>query len=397
MKTTIIDFIKQNQGTNITKRSLGKMENTIKNLSNWETDNSNRNENIKISDDKLYTITNFYKEFISNFVNVFPNIILNEVNYDNSNIPKYYGFSMNHSLKLKKNIVGYYEKLKSFYGKQTLANVLNEIQKSSKNITRIANATPKFSSIHIEEDKTIKPVFDERTSRFLFEYYLLRVLINYIDLSDEKEMFVTNITKQHEESTLSSLEYLEDIETRSEIGPSFNNNTNVALIKGNKSELKQRTAELLIAFIDILNIQKNTLDVSYEIVQDRVFKLREREKDMVTDRLKNMTTELRDVDTILKINKLGMYSVGMQKGLTMYDKDYYENEEELRNEMSKAEKKIRETNPDSNDGNIDLLVGDYMEEQDNARGIEDDAYGSYDPYGSDDNDGYDNDEYDNDE
>ena len=300
---------------------------------------------------------------------------------------------MNHSLKLKKNIVGYYEKLKSFYGKQTLANVLNEIQKSSKNITRIANATPKFSSIHIEEDKTIKPVFDERTSRFLFEYYLLRVLINYIDLSDEKEMFVTNITKQHEESTLSSLEYLEDIETRSEIGPSFNNNTNVALIKGNKSELKQRTAELLIAFIDILNVQKNTLDVSYEIVQDRVFKLREREKDMVTDRLKNMTEELRDVDTILKINKLGMYSVGMQKGLTMYDKDYYENEEELRNEMSKAEKKIRETNPDSNDGNIDLLVGDYMEEQDNARGIEDDAYGSDDGY--DEYDEYD--EYDNDE
>ena len=102
MKSEIINFIKQHKGSNITKRSLEKMENTINKLSDWETDKSNRNENIKISDDKLYTITNFYKEFISNFVNVFPNIILNEVNYDNSNIPKYYGFSMNHSLKLKK-------------------------------------------------------------------------------------------------------------------------------------------------------------------------------------------------------------------------------------------------------------------------------------------------------
>ena len=44
-----------------------------------------------------------------------------------------------------------------------------------------------------------------------------------------------------------------------------------------------------------------------------MFKLREREKDLVTDRLKMMTDQERDADTILKINKLGMYSKGMQK------------------------------------------------------------------------------------
>ena len=38
-------------------------------------------------------------------------------------------------------------------------------------------------------------------------------------------------------------------------------------------------------------------------MQDRVFKLREREKDLVTDILKNMTDELREADNILKINK----------------------------------------------------------------------------------------------
>ena len=116
-------------------------------------------------------------------------------------------------------------------------------------------------------------------------------------------------------------------------------------------------------FINILNNQKDTIDTSYEEIQDRVFKLREREKDMVTDRLKKLTDEGRDVDTILKSNKLGMYSKGMQKGLTTLDKDYYDTEETFRDEMLQAERKIRETNQDANDNNIDILLDEYREQR----------------------------------
>jgi len=363
MKEEIIEFVQKNTGPNISNSSVRKMTKTIENLSNWVADNSTRNESIKISDDKLYNIVNFYKDFISNFVNVFPNIILNKVNYDDVHIPNYYGFSKNHSNKLKKYIGGYYEKLKLFYGNPTLLNVLTTIQKTSRNLIRLANVTPKFSSIKMGEDKTIKPIFDERTSRFLFEYYLLRVLINYIELSDEQEMVVTEIRKDSEVSDIFAVEYLEEVETRVDLAMTSRNQKDVTLLTGNKKELRQKTAELLIAFVDILNNQKDTVDISYEEIQDRVFRLREKEKDMVTDRLKNMTDELRDADTILKINKLGKYSVGMQKGLTMYDKEYYENEGELRDEMVKAERKIRQSNADANDENIDMLIDEYMEQQ----------------------------------
>jgi hypothetical protein len=363
MKEEIIEFVQKNTGPNISNSSVRKMTKTIENLSNWVADNSSRNENIKISDDKLYNIVNFYKNFISNFVNIFPNIILNKVNYDDVHIPNYYGFSKNHSNKLKNYIGGYYEKLKLFYGNPTLLNVLTTIQKSSRNLIRIANVTPKFSSIKMGADKIIKPVFDERTSRFLFEYYLLRVLINYIELSDEPEMIVTEVRKESEVSDIFAVEYLEEVETRVDLAMTSRNQTDVTLLTGNKKELRQKTAELLIAFVDILNNQKDTVDISYEEIQDRVFRLREKEKDMVTDRLKNMTDELRDTDTILKINKLGKYSVGMQKGLTMYDKDYYENEGDLRDEMVKAERKIRQANSDANDENIDILLDEYMEQQ----------------------------------
>jgi hypothetical protein len=362
MKEEVIDFVKKNSGSNVSNSSIKKMTKTIENLSKWIADDSHRNENNKISDDTLYNVVNFYKNFVDNFVKIFPNIILNEVNYDDVHIPNYFGFSTNHSNKLKKYIGGYYEKLKTFYGNPTLLNILTTIQKTSNNLVRISNVTPKFTSINIGE-KQIKPVFNERTSRFLYEYYLLRVLINYIELADEQDMVVTEVRKENEITDIFAVEYLEERETRVDLSMSSRNQIDVTLLTGNKKELRQKTAELLIAFIDILHNQKDTIDISYEEIQDRVFKLREKEKDMVTDRLKNMTDELRDADTILKINKLGKYSVGMQKGLTMYDKDYYEKEGHLRDEMLKAEKFIRKTNTDANDENIDILLDEFIEQQ----------------------------------
>jgi len=143
---------------------------------------------------------------------------------------------------------------------------------------------------------------------------------------------------------------------------------------GNKKELKQKTVDLLIAFMNIFTDEKDLIDISYEEIQDKVFKLREREKDMVTDRLKAMTDESRDVDTALKITKQGLYSKGLQKGLTLYDKDFYEEEQVLRDEMTKAERKIRRKNKNVTDDNIDLLVDEYLEQKAIDRDIDEDAY-----------------------
>ena len=65
---------------------------------------------------------------------------------------------------------------------------------------------------------------------------------------------------------------------------------------------------------------------------DIVFKIRQKEKDTFTDRLKVMTIESKDVDTMMKQHKLGDWSKGLQKGLTIYDKNTYD---EDRDEMEK--------------------------------------------------------------
>jgi len=374
MTNELIDFVQKNSGSSVTRNSIKKFSNTIKQLHNWLYDTSHRNEDIKISNDSMYNVINFYKNYIENFVSIFPNIILNKVNYDNTLIPNYYGFSKHHTNKLKKYISDYFEKLKPFYNVPTITKILTTIKTSGINVIKIAESTPCFSSIK-SGNKILKGVIDERTSRFLFEYYFLRILITYIELADREDMLVTETKKTIEVSDIFSVDYLEETETRIDLSMTGRIETDIRILTGNKKMLKQKTAELLVAFIEIFRNEKETVDTTYEEIQDRVFKLKEKEKDMVTDRLKSMTDEERETDTLLKVTKQGVYSKGLQKGLTMYDKNFYEEEQVLRDEMEKAERKIRKKNRDATDENIDILVDEFIEQGRVDDEIDSDAYG----------------------
>ena len=369
----IKDFIDKNKGSNVTRSSINKFNEAITNMLSWSCENSSRNENIKISDDCLYNTVNFYKSFITNFVNIFPNIILNKVDYENVLIPQYLGLSKPHSNKLKSHVKDYYQKLKVFYGVENIYNILTAIQRTSKNLLKLSQETPCFTSIKSGE-RIIKPVFDERTSRFLFQYYLLRIIINYIDLTDEDDMIVTEFTKQTQVEDLFTVEYLEERDTRVDIDITSKKQADRTILSGNKKGLRQTITQLIIVFFEILDNQKDIIDISYDDILDRVFKLKEKEKDMITDRLKSMSDEVRDADTILKINKLGVWSKGLQKGLTTYVKETFDEERDFREEMDKIEKNLRNKNKNIGDDELDILREDFLEQRDVDDDIEREAY-----------------------
>jgi transcriptional regulator of heat shock response len=148
--------------------------------------------------------------------------------------------------------------------------------------------------------------------------------------------------------------------------------------------LKQQAAHLLVVFFNTMTNHKTTVEVSYEDIQDRVFKLKEREKNIITDRLKGLTPEERDADTILKVNKLGVWSKGLQKGLTSYVAETYDDERELRENFDRLEKKLLRTNDDVNDQNRDMLLADLIDQEDMDNEAEQEAYdmrGATDDYG----------------
>jgi hypothetical protein len=122
-----------------------------------------------------------------------------------------------------------------------------------------------------------------------------------------------------------------------------------------------------------MNDHKDIIDRSYAEIMDKVFKISEREKDTFTDRLKAMTDEERDADTILKINKLGVWSKGLQKGLTSYTKETYDDERELMDKITEIERNVRK-NRNVTDTNIDQYTDEYLEQMDSDASLENEAY-----------------------
>jgi hypothetical protein len=353
MRKQLLDFIQQKG--KIRNSEFKKIDIFIKNMSVWESDNSTRNESSKISDDTMYNYIQFYKTFISMLSKVYPNMILNKTIHS-INVPKYWGLSKNHTKDVKKMVESYYTSIEKFYGKTVLNNVLFSIQEKTKNIILFSNETPTLTSIK-KEETSIYSVFDKRISTLLYEYYLLQIFTSYIDMTDNPLMIKKIIPQElNRGDNLFETEEEYQLET---VEPAY--------ISGDINELKENIASLLVAYVKVMNNVKDTINISYERVIDRVFKLREKEKDTFTDRLRDLTDEAREIDTILKINKLGVWNKGLTKGLKEYDPENYDQEKVVMQKVTELERKIRNNNSNMDDNNIDIVMDDYLEDMENIQ------------------------------
>jgi hypothetical protein len=293
----------------------------------------------------------------------------------------YWGFSRSHVEDIKAIVTSYYEPLKKFYGVKTINNVLYEIQSKCRSILLLANQTPALTPIKIG-DKVTYSVFDKRLSTLLFEYYILQIFTEYINLTKDPSMITKMLFEPEKEDTGFSSDFLIEQQLRF-------TETEQEYIEGDVSKLQENVAKLLVAYINMMMTSKSTIDLSFDAVQDRVFKLKETEKYTFTDRLRDLTEEERDVDTILKINKLGVWSKGLMKGIKEYDPNNYDQEKAMTEKIAALERQIRR-NPNATDRNMDIDLEDALEEMDtnnfinedeNRMGYMNDDYNDGDYYG----------------
>ena len=146
MKRDITDFIKKNNS--LTGRRQKYIDTLLQELFTWNASEENTKT---ISDSKTYNFINFIKSYMQNFFKTFPNIILNNVDYDKVQIQDYWGLSRNHVNDIKKIIKEYYQRLRPFYSEKVITNILNTIQIKANNLILLANQTPYYSSIKYKE------------------------------------------------------------------------------------------------------------------------------------------------------------------------------------------------------------------------------------------------------
>jgi hypothetical protein len=349
MRKELLDFIKRK--SKISGQEMKRVTKAVTELTVWDFDVNQRNINMKISDDGMYNYINFFKNFISLFSTVFPEIIIKKESHA-FDAPDYWGFTMSHNRELKESVESFYEPLLPFFGNVSVENVVTEIQRRCESVLLLAEVTPALTNIKIG-DKEMYSVFDKRTSTLIFEYYILQILNEYIVLTKDPSLISRMLKIPDVEAPLYSSDFLVDQQLRYM-------ESEQQYIEGDVSKLQESIAKLLAAYISIMSSSKATINKSYEKIEDVIFKLKEAEKYTFTDRLKEMTEELRAVDMVKKANKIGVWERGVQKGLKQYDPETYEHDKEVAQQIAEMQNSLR-----LNGGNMDmdLQMEDALDEK----------------------------------
>jgi len=367
MRKDLIEFLKRK--SKMSKLELNKVKKFITNISSWRYDINPRNVSLKISDDSLYNQINYFKNFIYLITMVFPTMIINQ-KMQSIQPHRYWKLSKSHEKDIINMINNFYGPIESFYGNIPIKNVLNEMKIKTRGIYLLSKVTPILSDIQIGE-KTLYSVFDRRIVTLLYEYYVLSVFTEYIETTRDasilnKLLTLKDINLNEEKSDLFSEDFLIEQQLRF-------TDAEQEFIQGDVSKLQEDVAKLLGSFLKIMMNIKDTLNVSFEDIEDKVYKLKEAEKYSFTDRLRDMTEDERAVDTILKHHKLGpLYSIGLSKGLREYDPDNFDHDKKVAEKVAELQNKLKKKG--ISDGDFDFEVDAAIEQEEINKNIDEDAY-----------------------
>jgi hypothetical protein len=373
MGTELIKFLEKK--AKLTNNENIHMSKFIREMSSWTSNESVRNADIKISDDGLNNYINFMKNFIELFTITFPSIILHGQQY-NIKTNNSWEISPDHTQDIAKKIADFYKPLEKFYGNQYIIKVLEEISNESKGIYLLSQNTPVLTNIKIGETLYYYS-FDKKITMLLYEYYLLSVLTDYVRLSQNQGMISRVLSEQSKIASSLDVDFMLQDQSR------FADEEN-EFISGNKLTLTQDIAKLLAEYLKIMMKSKSVVNVSYDDIADKIFRLKEAEKYDFTDRLKDMTDEKRKVDNIMKYNKLEFY--GMFDDIRGYNDDHFRYDKQIAENVARIQNKFRQVEVDD-----DLIDDDEYEREMNRLVAEDNALEpDYDEeltdYDNDDND-----------
>lgn len=342
LKPEIIAFLK-NYGL-LEKRAFEKITgflNTI--VKKWNIEN------------QISSIATFMKNVIEDITTGFPNIILN--NIQNNRIHKYWGLSENDERVLYNFNKSYYDPLKPFFSDRILQRVLREVETKCVDLRLFFNTLPIYSPIQRGEHEYFA-LFDRDMIVFLIEYVFYSVLHEYVQIANDDSMILIDrnekkmdrraALKERADISIQFETVLEEIDES--VTERSGDLAEVQIEMGNKKELQERIAALLVTFLTIIQDNKEDIDISYEMIAAAIRKRKETEKLRFTERLRLLSPDERKIEDQKKKFKLDEWNVGMQSGLFKYDKktsDRERREQELEEQLEIAKYGMRATDFES--------------------------------------------------
>ena len=317
MRIEIKDFINKNARL---KRSMKvSIENFIENFANFDNLRTDVEEGMFSTqdDESVYRAIQYVKNCLYELTRVYSNIVINECDYKKVDIPRYWKLSKRHEETVRKMVKDSYATLGRFYKDQGIIELLNKVQNNTTNMNLLMNELICFSSVKEDGGDTIYSVLNKNSVIKLIEFLFLSALREHIVIIDEivvklvrKPMDVTeDLASVVNQNALAS-ELVDELE----------------IVSGETLDLSKKISEYLVSIMNIFINTKKEINYSYQDMMDLVNRAKEREKDDITRKLKDLSDEERAIDTELKKHKLGDWGLGLQKGLTQYVADFYDRE-----------------------------------------------------------------------
>ena len=317
MRIEIKDFLKKNARM---KRSVKvSIENFIDNFAKFDNLRVDVDEGMFSTqdDESVYRAIQYVKNCIYELTRTFSNIVINECDYKKIDVPRYWKLSKRHEETVKKMVRDSYVTLGRFYKDHAMIELLNKIQSNTVNINLLMNELICFSSVEQYNGDTIYSVLNKNSVIKLVEFLFLSTLREHLVIISE---IVVKIVKKPVDIT----QELASVEKQNALPSELVDE--LEIVSGETLDLSKKVSEYLVSVINIFINTKKEINYSYQDMMDLVNRAKEKEKDDITRKLKDLTDEERAIDSEFKKHKLGDWGLGLQKGLTQYVADFYDRE-----------------------------------------------------------------------
>ena len=375
LQQEMIDFIKKNSG--ISRKKIKQITEFLQNINDWLPTGDNITQSVK--DETNAKFVEFIRNSIYTISKVIPNIILNEVDYSSITIPRHWGLSERHVNDLKKIIESNYNSLKQFYGKEELIEVLGKLLPLVNELLVLIDELPILTTDSVNDSSEDSLTSESSSSKTrskekefyrslnrtitgpLYKQFFLLVLKMILVLKDDKDVKLIEKKASIPSQTVGATD--ETVTTEELESLAMGEISEIDVLEGKEYTRNSIVSEYLSAILLLLSEQKKIINYNSEVIMEKVLYSKEKEKEEITEYLKEMTDEERAVENIIKNSKLERWSKGLQKGLTQYVKDTYDEEREAIENRANMEAKVGKMSMVT-DMNRDIFVLELGEQTD---------------------------------
>ena len=325
MKAIIVSFLQRH--SKLSKRKFNQIMEILQTMT-WSGDGKDASN--------IHTV-DFLKNQIHELTQIFPNMVVHSVDYDQVSFPSHWrkSLSKRHIADLHNIIYSYYNTLSKFYGQEVLTPMLKHITSKTAMWRDFIDVLPVFERIELEGHV---PTLNTDMLAQLFQYTLLHCLGLFIQEVDEASALGVPVSTGDSEADVE--EGLEVTTVGEVMNEELGNISEMDIISGEKLQRSEIMSSFLLEVLAVFGNTKKLVDYTYKDVIYRVNVSKEKEKDQFTKRLKDLSDEEREIENLMKNHKLGVWSKGLSKGVTQYERDTYDEERRDMERVIELERKV---------------------------------------------------------